>query len=132
MNVLKIKNVARWLLGSFLAFAGISHLTFNRLDFAAQVPKWIPLNQDFTVVASGIVEICLGLSLLFWVKDKKLVGIAVALFFVLVFPGNIAQYVNKLDAFGLNTDKSRLIRLFFQPVLIVWALWCTNAFRKKN
>ena len=131
MGSFSVKSVARWILGSFLAFAGISHLTFNRLEFIAQVPKWIPLNEDFTVIASGIVEIFLGLCLLFWVKEKKLVGIVAALFFVLVFPGNIAQYLNNVDAFGLNTDKLRLIRLFFQPVLIIWALWCTDVFKKK-
>lgn len=131
MGSFSVKSVARWILGSFLAFAGISHLTFNRLEFIAQVPKWIPLNEDFTVIASGIVEIFLGLCLLFWVKEKKFVGIVAALFFVLVFPGNIAQYLNKVDAFGLNTDKLRLIRLFFQPVLIIWALWCTDVFKKK-
>lgn len=126
-----IQNIARIILGAFLAFAGISHLTFNRSEFLAQVPRWLPVNPDLTVILSGIIEISLGLSLIFMVKNKKWVGIITAAFFVLVFPGNIAQYVNKINAFGLNTDKARLIRLFFQPVLILWALWSTNALKKK-
>lgn len=126
-----IQNIARIILGAFLAFAGISHLTFNRSEFLAQVPQWLPVNPDLTVILSGIVEISLGLSLIFMVKNKKWVGIITAAFFVLIFPGNIAQYVNKINAFGLNTDKARLIRLFFQPVLILWALWSTNALKKK-
>lgn len=131
METSKLQNIARILLGLFLAFAGSSHVTFNRLEFTAQVPKWLPFTPDFTVIASGIVEISLGLALLFWLKRKKWVGLAAAIFFMLVFPGNVAQYINKVDAFGLNTDRLRLIRLFFQPVLIVWALWSTNALKKK-
>ncbi|MDT3405294.1 DoxX family protein [Mucilaginibacter terrae] len=132
MHTSKIRSVARIVLGAFLAFAGVSHLTFNRSEFLAQVPKWLPVHPDLTVVLSGIVEISLGLALIFIVKNRKWVGIITAVFFVLIFPGNISQYINKVDAFGLNTDKARLIRLFFQPVLILWALWSTNALKKKN
>ncbi|WP_345952676.1 DoxX family membrane protein [Mucilaginibacter sp. PAMB04168] len=132
MHTSKTQNVARILLGAFLTFAGVSHLTFNRSEFLAQVPKWLPVNPDLTVILSGIVEISLGLALIFMVKNKKWVGIIAAVFFVLIFPGNISQYINKVDAFGLDTDKARLIRLFFQPVLILWALWSTNALKKKN
>ncbi|WP_236027461.1 DoxX family protein [Gelidibacter pelagius] len=123
------QTICRILLGAALLFAGISHLTFNRAEFVAQVPIWVPMSTDLVVILSGIMEIMLGLSLIFLYKWKALVGWATALFFVLIFPGNIAQYVNEVDAFGLDTDKARLIRLFFQPVLVVWALWSTGAFK---
>ncbi|MEO5910128.1 MAG: hypothetical protein ABIP95_04525 [Pelobium sp.] len=132
MNIQKIKNVARVVLGAFLAFAGVSHLTFNREEFLAQVPKWLPVNEDFTVISSGVVEISLGLALMFWVTKKKWVGIAAAIFFVLIFPGNISQYVHKIDAFGLDTDTKRFLRLFFQPVLILWALWSADVLNKNK
>jgi len=132
MHTSKLQNTAQIILGTFLTFAGVSHLTFNRSEFLAQVPKWLPVNPDLTVILSGIVEISLGLALIFAVRYKKWVGIAAAVFFLLIFPGNIAQYLNKVNAFGLNTDKARLIRLFFQPVLILWALWSTNALKKNN
>lgn len=123
-----IQNIFRILLGCFILYAGISHLTFNRIDFQAQVPDWVPLGKDLVVILSGIVEIILGLSMLFWSKKRVKVGLALALFFILIFPGNISQYLNSTDAFGaLDSDKARLIRLFFQPVLIVWALWSTGA-----
>ncbi|KYG65912.1 hypothetical protein AZI86_02220 [Bdellovibrio bacteriovorus] len=122
-----MKLFLRLLMGSFLVFAGVSHLTFARAEFLAQVPVWQPLDPDFVVVASGIVEILLGLSFLFLTKYKIYVGIVGALFFIAIFPGNINQYVYRIDAFGLNSDTSRLIRLFFQPVLVAWALWCTDA-----
>jgi uncharacterized membrane protein len=127
-----IKNIARIILGSFLTFAGVSHLTFNRSEYLAQVPRWLPIDPDVTVILSGIAEISLGLALIFAVKYKRWVGITAAVFFFLIFPGNVAQYVNKVNAFGLNTDNARLIRLFFQPVLIIWALWSTNALSKEK
>ena len=124
-----VQNIFRILLGLALLFAGISHLTFNRLEFVAQVPNWVPLSTDLVVILSGIVEIALGASLIALNQWKALVGCVTAIFFVLIFPGNISQYVNQVDAFGLDTDQARLIRLFFQPVLIAWALWSTGALK---
>ncbi len=125
----RVQLILRILLGAALLFAGISHLTFARSEFLAQVPNWVPLNGDLVVILSGIAEITLGASLIFIGKYKVLVGLAVASFFVLIFPGNIAQYLNKVDAFGLDTDQARFIRLFFQPVLVAWALWSTGAWQ---
>lgn len=124
-----VQTVLRILLGAFLLFAGISHLTVARVEFLAQVPAWLPLNGDLVVILSGIAEIALGLALIFLAAHRVLVGLAVAAFFVLIFPGNISQYVNRIDAFGLNTDQARFVRLFFQPVLVIWALWATGAWR---
>ena len=131
LNVISaLKPLLQLLLGAFLTSAGISHLGSNRTEFLAQVPTWLPLNGDFVVVASGIVEITLGISLItttFILKQyRKQVGIVVAIFFILIFPGNINQYVNKIDAFGLDTDQKRLIRLFFQPLLVIWAVWASG------
>lgn len=122
-----LRTAARVLLGVLLAGAGTSHLTWAREEFAAQVPTWVPFSADFVVVSSGVVEIALGLALLFVARHRALVGLIVALFFVAIFPGNISQYATGTDAFGLDTDTKRFVRLFFQPVLIAWALWCTAA-----
>lgn len=122
----------RSLLGFFMLLAGIGHLTFQRQEFQAQVPTWLPQSEsfiDFVVVASGFVEIALGLSMLLWIRQKHKVGIALAIFFVMIFPGNISQYLHQVDAFGLDTDAKRLVRLFFQPILIFWALWSTGALK---
>lgn len=127
-NTSKFQNFVRILLGLFMIMAAIGHFTFQRNDFQAQVPNWVPLNKDLVVILSGIVEIVLGLAMVFLTKYKAKVGIALAIFYVLVFPGNIAQYVNGTPAFGLDTDQARLIRLLFQPVLIFLALWSTGAF----
>ena len=122
-------HLARTLLGAALTYAGITHLTTNRTEFLAQVPTWVPLDADFVVVASGVVEILLGLSLIILIKHQVKIGWITAAFFVAIFPGNISQYVNGIDAFGLDTDQARLFRLFFQPLLVVWALWSTNAWK---
>lgn len=123
------RAIGRVLLGAFLLFAGVAHLTFGRAEFQAQVPAWVPLDADLVVVASGVVEVALGLALVLLPRWKVPLGWITAAFFVAVFPGNIAQYAEGRDAFGLDTDTGRLIRLFFQPVLIVWALWATGAWR---
>ena len=130
-----LQNSLRILLGLIMIFSGISHLTFMRDEFQAQVPRWLPTTDafmDFVVLASGIVEILFGLSLLFLKSKRRWIGILLAVFFVLIFPGNISQYTNGISAFGLDTDTKRLVRLFFQPVLILWALYATGYFNKYN
>lgn len=126
-NTTLAQNIARIILGAFMLLAGIGHCTFQRQEFQAQVPDWVPMSKDLVVVLSGIVEIMLGLAMVFWRRRRIEVGIALAIFYILVFPGNIAQYVNNIDAFGLDTEEKRFARLFFQPVLIAWALWSTGA-----
>lgn len=131
----KWQNFFRILLGLFMITAAFGHFTFQRQDFQAQVPNWVPMDKDLVVILSGIVELVLGLVLIFMTRYKVYIGIFLAVFYVMVFPGNIAQYLNGIDALGMNTDQARLIRLFFQPVLIFLALWSTGAieyFKKKS
>jgi len=128
------QHIPQVVLGLALAYAGIGHLTTNRTEFQAQVPTILKSIADFVVLASGVVEIVLGLSLIFLWRYRVIVGWVVAAFFVAIFPGNISQYVNQVDAFGLDSDRARFIRLFFQPLLVIWALWSTGAWhdRKKS
>ena len=128
--MLLVRKALQLLLGAVLIYAGISHLTTSRLEFQAQVPSWVPFSADFVVLASGVVEICLGIALVS-LQYRRYVGLATAVFFIAIFPGNISQYVNGIDAFGLDTDQARLIRLFFQPLLVIWALWATQAWPLK-
>ena len=125
-----LQNVARGVLGAFMVVAGIGHLTFQRQEFQAQVPDFVPLNKDTVVLASGVVEIGLGLGLLFLKGQNRVrMGVGLAVFYALVFPGNLHQYSHGISAFGLDTDAKRLGRLFFQPVLMGWALWSTGAIK---
>lgn len=124
-----IQKIFRVLLGATLLFTGISHLTWARTDFLAQVPNWLPLSGDLVVVLSGIAELLLGAALIALGRYRVMVGWIVAAFFVAIFPGNISQYLNGIDAFGLNTDQARATRLLFQPLLVIWALWSTGAWQ---
>jgi uncharacterized membrane protein len=124
-----LRNMGQVILGIALTYAGTTHLTSSRQEFQAQVPTWLPLDADFVVIASGIVEIVLGLALIILWRYRSQVGLIVAIFFILIFPGNINQYVNGIDAFGLDTDQARLTRLFFQPLLVAWALWSTSSWQ---
>ena len=125
-----VRKMAQILLGATLLYTGTLHLTTRRAEFQAQVPTWLPLSPDFVVIASGFVEIALGLALIS-LRRRREVGIATALFFLAIFPGNINQYVNGIDAFGLDTDRARAIRLLFQPILVLWALWSAGVPIKK-
>jgi len=122
-----LKGAARVTLGVALVYAGVSHLTFARQEFQAQVPTWLPFDADFVVLASGVVEIALGLALFTRGRVVAIAGLTTAVFFVAIFPGNINQYVEGIDAFGLDSDNARLVRLFFQPLLVVWALWSSSS-----
>ena len=123
-----VRSSAQVLLAALLLFTGTGHLTFARREFRAQVPPWVPLDVDTVVLLSGVIELVLGLALLVtWRQPHRaVVGVAAAVLFLAVLPGNIAQLTEHRDAFGLDTDRKRLVRLFFQPVLIVWALWATG------
>jgi uncharacterized membrane protein len=124
-----VQTLFRLLLGFALLMAGIAHLTWARTEFLAQVPPWVPMDADLVVVLSGIVEIVLGIALIVPMRYRVLVGWVTAAFFVAIFPGNISQYMNRIDGFGMTTDEARFIRLFFQPVLVAWALWSTGAWQ---
>ena len=124
-----LRNASQLLLGAALVYAGIGHLTTSRLEFQAQVPTLLKDYADFVVLASGAVEISLGAGLIVLWKYRVQIGWLVALFFIAIFWGNISQYLNHTDAFGLNSDRARAIRLLFQPVLVIWALWSTGAWR---
>jgi uncharacterized membrane protein len=124
-----LRKLPQMVLGLALAYAGVGHLTTSRQEFQAQVPTLFKDYADFVVLSSGVVEIALGVGLIALWKHRVQIGWVVAAFFVAIFWGNISQYLNGVDAFGLNSDSARLIRLFFQPLLVMWALGSTGAWR---
>lgn len=126
------RTVVRLLIGAALVFAGLSHLFWAREAFQAQVPTWLPLEPDFVVVASGVVEIVLGVALITLPRYRVFIGWIVAAFFIAIFPGNISQFVTGTDSFGLNDDVSRFVRLLFQPLLVLVTLWATGSWRDRR
>ncbi|MDM8174098.1 hypothetical protein QT327_06975 [Olivibacter sp. 47] len=132
ISTTKTQRLFRVLLGLLLLFTGTGHLTWLHIPFRAQVPSWLPLDPDLVVNLSGAVEILLGIALLFWVSKQVPIGWLTALFFLLIFPGNLQQYLTHADAFGLNSDFLRLLRLCLHPLLIIWPLWSTGAWTARK
>lgn len=126
-----VRTAGRVLLGLTMVAAGLLHLTSHRHEFQALVPGWFPLGEDLTVVGSGFIEITLGTAFVAMPRHQRFLGAALAVFLVAVFPGNLGQYVERVDAFGLDTDRQRLGRLFFQPLLVLWALWAGGWFSRR-
>lgn len=125
----RVRTIARWTLGTALLVAGTGHLTVQREEFQAQVPAWFPVDEDTVVVVSGFVELALGAALILSGRRSAPVGLVVAGFFIVIFPGNIAQFAEHQSAFGLDSDAKRFVRLLFQPLLVLWALWSTGGWR---
>ena len=130
MKTSTIQNIFRILLGLIMLYIGIAHLSFRRIEFQAQVPTWLTTDKDLmdlVVLISGYVEIALGILMILGGKLKVKTGLALGIFYILIFPGNINQYINEIDSLRLDSENKRLIRLFFQPLLVLWALWSTGA-----
>lgn len=130
MKTSTIQNIFRILLGLIMLYIGIAHLSFRRIEFQAQVPTWLTTDKglmDLVVLISGYVEIAFGILMILGGKFKLKTGIALGIFYILIFPGNINQYINEIDSLRLDSDNKRLIRLFFQPLLVLWAFWSTGA-----
>ncbi|MDC0378063.1 hypothetical protein OAM76_02515 [Flavobacteriaceae bacterium] len=132
MKTSTIQNIFRILLGLIMLYIGIAHLSFRRIEFQAQVPTWLTTDKDLmdlVVLISGYVEIALGILMILGGKLKVKTGIALGIFYILIFPGNINQYIYEIDSLRLDSDNKRLIRLFFQPLLVLWAFWSTGALK---
>lgn len=125
------RSALRWLLAAFMLFAGAAHLVASDA-FMGQVPRWLPVRTPIVWV-SGVIEIGFALALvLVSGARRRQVGWALAVFFVLVFPGNLYQAIAGTDAFGLDTAVERWGRLMFQPLLIALALWSTGAWPRRR
>ena len=120
-----LRALGKVALGAALVGAGVGHLTTLRQEFQAQVPEWVPFDPDDVVVWSGYAEIALGAAtLLVWKQPHRArLGVLGAVFFLAVFPGNVAQWIEQNDGFGLDTEEKRLARLAFQPVLMAWSVY---------
>ena len=132
MKTSTIQNIFRILLGLIMLYIGIAHLSFRRIEFQAQVPTWLTTDKDLmdlVVLISGYVEIAFGILMIVGGKLKVKIGIVLGIFYILIFPGNINQYINEIDYLRLDSDNKRLIRLFFQPLLVLWAFWSTGALK---
>ncbi len=124
------RTAGRVSLGVFLVAAGTTHFVVAEA-FAAQVPAWIGPHEA-VIAISGALEIALGVSLVALPRWRVQLGWLAALLLVAVWPGNISQAATGADGFGLTSDAARWARAAAQPLLIVWALWSTEAWRHRH
>ncbi len=122
----RVRTATRFAAAAGMLTAGVGHLTFAREGFQAQVPDWVPLDKDATVLISGVVEIGFGLGVLAPPPHRANVGALLSAFLVAVYPGNISQKQHERDGAGLDTDRKRFVRLFFQPLMVATAWWSTR------
>jgi uncharacterized membrane protein len=106
-------------LGIFVGFAGITHFV-NPDFFDAIVPPWLPPNERFWTIVSGIVEVAIA-PLLLVPKWRRVGGLAAAALFVAVYPANLYMAWDWRD----RPASEQLIsygRLPFQ-FLFIWLAW---------
>lgn len=112
-----------------MVVAGISHFATHE-SFLQQLPTWLP-GRSWIVWITGVGEVALGVGLVAVPRWRRAVGWALAIFLVAVFPGNVYQAVAGTDAFGLDSQAVRWLRLPFQPALVFLALWGTGAWPRR-
>jgi len=112
----------RWGMAVALVFAGIDHLlTPGR--YLPMMPAFVPHPLE-VVYFTGLCELAGALGLLV-PRLRRTAAIALAVYFVCVFPANIKNAVEGLSVDGLPTASWYYwIRLAFQPLVIWWALAC--------
>lgn len=108
----------------FLVFFGLSHF-YKQDELILMLPDFIPF-PEFIIFITGIIEITLAVGLLF-PTTRRLSGILIAVYFIAVLPANIYKAVNTVEISGtLSNDTVAWLRIFFQPIFIVWALYCSK------
>jgi uncharacterized membrane protein len=120
-------TIARAVLATFYAIAGIAHLV-RPAPFLLIMPEPVPFPES-VVLITGILELAgaIGLLLPRW---RRLAGLMLAIYAVCVFPANIRHAFLGADIAGWPLGWwYHGPRLALQPVLVWWALWAGGWFR---
>ena len=120
------KEITIYIMSLLYVIVGVKHFT-NTDFFVAIVPPVISWKEE-AVLISGIIEIVLGILLLFN-QTRKLAAWGIILLLIAVFPANIYLYLSEIprDIIGISKNQA-LFRLPFQIPLMIIAYWHT----KKN
>ncbi len=95
------------------------------------IPKFLPY-PGFIVYFTGIIEVILAIGLISH-RSRRLSGILIALFFIAVFPANVVKMMGDIEIQGtFNSPVMSWIRLLFQPIFIVWALYSSQWIKIKH
>ncbi|MCC5968672.1 MAG: hypothetical protein JJU15_01850 [Pararhodobacter sp.] len=103
-----------------LLVVGLDHLVTPE-RYLAMIEGFLPAPQ-FIVALTGLCEIAGAIGLLF-PATRRIAGLALAAYFVAVFPANIANAIGGLNVAGLPQSPWYFwVRLAFQPLFVWWAL----------
>ncbi|WP_280771808.1 DoxX family protein [Salipaludibacillus daqingensis] len=121
------RELAAYAMAVFLVFFGTSHF-FLQEELVAMVPDFLPY-PVFIVYLTGIIEIVLAAGLII-PGTRRWSGILLAIYFVAVFPANVIKAMSDIEIGGtFNSPAMSWVRLLFQPIFIVWALYCSKVDR---
>ena len=119
-----VRAVMRWILAAFYLAAGIAHLWVPE-KLLAITPSWVPFARE-VVLLTGLCELA-GAIALVTQPVRWWAGIALAAYALCVWPANFKHAIDGVD---LPYIASNWLyhgpRLAFQPVLIWWALYCSD------
>jgi uncharacterized membrane protein len=114
-------NIAMCLM---LLFTAIGHFKFTD-GMMLMIPEFIP-EKRIIVYGTGVLEIVLGLALLF-PNLRYAAGIILILFFIMVLPANIFAALRHVDyetaAFTGNGTSYLWFRVPMQLLLIIWVYY---------
>lgn len=118
--------LARYILSVLMVGIGLLHFVVDDI-FVQIVPPAFPAPYALVWI-SGVIEIALGLGILFE-RTRRLAGFGLVALYIAVFPANIYMAVSNVQIQGLPawavqpSPTALWLRLPFQIALILWALW---------
>ena len=109
---------------------GVKHFT-NTDFFVTIVPPIINCKEE-VVLVSGLIEVILGILLLFN-QTRKLAAWGIILLLIAVFPANIYLYLSEIARETLSISKNQaLYRLPFQIPLMIISYWHSKEIHSKQ
>ncbi len=125
---MKILNILRYLLVAFMVYSGVQH--FIKPDFyLVFVPAFLPFT-NLIIVLSGLLEIALGLLLLFKPKIAKLGAVGIFFLMFVFLPIHVIDILVENPAIG--THEFALMRLALQFVFLTWSFGVFIFLKKKG
>jgi len=117
--------------GIFFINVGIMHFT-DTSWFEPIVPPFLG-SATFWVLASGVIEIIVGLGLII-PKTREISGFSSAILLVILYPANLYMWIGDIEL-GDGASLSpigHVIRLLFQIGGIMLSLWIAGWSRDKS
>jgi uncharacterized membrane protein len=109
---------------------GIKH--FTNTDFFVNIVPPIINCKEEVVLVSGLIEVILGILLLFN-QTRKLAAWGIILLLIAVFPANIYLYLSEITRETLSISKNQaLYRLPFQIPLMIISYWHSKEIHSKQ